>query len=239
MQLKTKSSNSGFTIIELLVVVALSGIVMTGIYSAYYTQQKSYVTQGEVAEMQQNLRVGLFNLEREIRMAGYDPTGGAGAGIITASPSEMRIKMDIHDGADNDGDGRVDEPDETGNSDGYIDDLYEDRTIKLDDYDDDGDNDLVGKDQVQDPDNFYPIAQNIDALNFIYLTESGAVTTTISQIRSVQISIVARTGRGDPGYTNTTTFYNQQDAAIYTAPGDNYRRKILTAQVKCRNLGVE
>ena len=239
MQLKTKSPNSGFTIIELLVVVALSGIVMTAIYSAYYTQQKSYVTQGEVAEMQQNLRVGLFNLEREIRMAGYDPTGGAEAGIITANTSEMRIKMDIHDSADNDGDGRVDEPDETGNSDGAIDDPYEDRTIKLDDYDDDGDNDLVGKDQIQDPNNFYPIAQNIDALNFIYLTESGAVTTTISQIRSVQISIVARTGRGDPGYTNTTTFYNQQDAAIYTAPGDNYRRKILTAQVKCRNLGVQ
>ena len=87
--------------------------------------------------------------------------------------------------------------------------------------------------------NFYPTAENIDALNFIYLDESGATTTTKSEIVSVQISLVGRTGKIINGYTNNTKYYNQQSDEIYAAPSDSYRRKILTSQVKCRNLGVE
>lgn len=241
MKTKAGISSNGFTIIELLVVVALSGVVMTGIYSAYYTQQKSYVTQEQVSALQQNLRVAMFILEKGVRMAGYDATegAGAGAGIVTANASEIRFTMDINDGINNDGDSRTDEPDEAGNGDGAIDDESEDLTFKLADSDSDGDNDLVARDFVVDAINFMPMAENIDALNFVYLNESGTTTTTKSEIRSVQISIVGRTGKVINGYTNTTKYYNQQGAEIYAAPGDSYRRKMLTSQVKCRNLGVE
>ena len=79
----------------------------------------------------------------------------------------------------------------------------------------------------------------IDVLDLVYLNENGGSTSTLSEIRSVQISIVARTGQVDPGYTNNTFYLNQQGTEIYPASGDSYRRRLLTEQVKCRNLGLE
>jgi len=61
----------GFTLVELLVAMAISGIVMAAVYTAFVTQQKSYTVQDQVAEMQQNARVGLDMIAREVRMAGY------------------------------------------------------------------------------------------------------------------------------------------------------------------------
>ena len=51
--------NRGFSLIELLIAMAIVGIVMAAVYSTYYSQQRSYVIQEQVAAMQQNLRAGL------------------------------------------------------------------------------------------------------------------------------------------------------------------------------------
>jgi type IV pilus assembly protein PilW len=118
----------------------------------------------------------------------------------------------------------------TGDPDGDTLDANEDITYSLDDNDGDGDNDLERNNNL--------IAENIDALDFVYLDANGATTATLANIRSVQITLVARTGRGDPGYTNNTSYQNQQGTTIYTALNDNFRRKLLTAGVKCRNLGL-
>jgi prepilin-type N-terminal cleavage/methylation domain-containing protein len=61
----------GFTLVELLVAMAISGIVVAAVYTAFITQQKSYTVQDQVAETQQNARVGLDLIAREVRMAGY------------------------------------------------------------------------------------------------------------------------------------------------------------------------
>jgi type IV pilus assembly protein PilW len=217
-QILRRLNKHGFTLVELLVAIAVAGIVMAGIYSSYYSQQKSYVAQEQVAAMQQNLRVGMYYMEREIRMAGCDPTGNAGAGIQTANTNSIRFALDI-----------TDDPG-TGDADGDTDDANEDITYSLADNDGDGDNDLERNNNL--------VAENIDALDFVYLDANGAPTATLSDIRSVQISLVARTGRGDPGYTNNTAYQNKQGTTIYTAPGDNFRRKRLTTEVKCRNLGL-
>ena len=52
----------GFTLLELLIAMALSIIIMAAIYSTYYSQQKSYLVQEQVAAMQQNLRAATFYL---------------------------------------------------------------------------------------------------------------------------------------------------------------------------------
>ena len=72
--------NKGFTLIEILVALAVSGLVLAGIYQTYLAQQKSYIVQGEIAKMQQNIRAAMFLMVRELRMAGFDPTGNAAAG---------------------------------------------------------------------------------------------------------------------------------------------------------------
>ncbi len=53
-------SNQGFTLLELVVAMALVGIIMAGVYATYFSQQKSYLVQDQVAAMQQNLRAGMF-----------------------------------------------------------------------------------------------------------------------------------------------------------------------------------
>ena len=231
------NNNKAFTLTELLVAMAISGILMTAIYSTYYSQQKSYVAQEQVSAMQQNLRAAMYIMKREIRMAGYDPTRSGVPGIVTANADSINFTMDIHDGVDNDGDGKVDEDDEEGNGDGDFNDTREDITYSLYDSGGDGDNDLgraVGGGNNQ------PVAENIDALDFVYLDANGNPTGTLSEIRSIQITLVARTGRGDHGYTNTEAYYNQRDSVnpILPAQNDNFRRRLLTAQIKCRNLGL-
>ena len=213
---------------EVLIAMVIAGIVMAAIYSVYYSQQKSYVAQEQIAAMQQNLRVAMYRMEREIRMAGYDPRRDAAADIQTAGPNTINFTLDITNTAG------------TGDPDGLLDGPNENITYSLDDNDGDGDNDLERNNNL--------IAENIDTLNFVYLGEAGPldddgngnVVASIPLIRSIQITLVARTGRGDPGYTDTKAYYNQQDLVnpILPAQNDNVRRRPLTAQIRCRNLGL-
>ena len=217
--MKLRISNQGFTLTELLVAIVIAGVVAAAIYSTFYSQQKAYLTQEQIAAMQQNLRGAMHILGRDIRMAGYDPTGWATTGVQTAQANSIRFTMDIT----NDGD--------TG-------DPNEDITYALVDMDGDGDTDL-GRNDVNGGGN-HQIAENIDALNFIYLDEDGNPTTTPSQIRAVQASVLARTDRRDAGYQNTNVYQNQQGTAIFTPPaGDGFRRRLLTGEFKCRNLGLD
>ena len=109
------NDNKGFTLIELLIAMAVSSIVMAMIISAFGSQQKAHVTQQQVVDMQQNIRAAMYLMESEIRMAGCDSTGNAGAGILTAGPGSINLTMDITggetDGIDNDNDGLVDAAD--------------------------------------------------------------------------------------------------------------------------------
>lgn len=67
-------NEKGFTIVEILVALAIGAIVMIGAYSTYISQQKAYQVNEEVAALQQNLRSAMYFLERDLRMAGYNPT---------------------------------------------------------------------------------------------------------------------------------------------------------------------
>ena len=214
-----KNSSKGFTLLEVLVATTLTGVVMGGVYSTYYSQQKSYVAQEQVAAMQQNLRAAMFYMEREIRMVGCDPTGLADPGVITATATSVNFTEDL------DGDGTLS--------------ADENITYSLNDSDADGTVDHLDR-------NGQMVAENIDALDFVYLDEtgnvldddgSGNVVASIPLIRSIQVSLLGRTGRGDPGYTNNRTYNNLQPAPIYTAGGDSYRRRLLVTEIKCRNLG--
>jgi len=61
----------GFTLVELLVVLAIVSIVMGGIYSVFIRSNRVYISQEEVVAAQQEARSALDILGREIRMAGF------------------------------------------------------------------------------------------------------------------------------------------------------------------------
>ena len=176
--------------------------------------------------MQQNLRAAMYIMERDIRMAGHDPNGDSGAGIVTANASSIQIAQDLTNNAG------------TGIPDGDVGEPGEDITYSLTDADGDGDMDLVRTDHNAAVTQM--IAEDIDALNFVYLNQNGVVTTIPADIRSIQISVLARTGQPSRGYVNKGVYHNQRGQTIFVPlSGDHHRRRLLTAEVKVRNLGLE
>jgi len=223
-----KPIKNGFTLIELLIAMAIASIVTVEIYTIYKSQMKSYVEQDQVAEMQQNLRAAMYIMTHEIRMAGYDPYGNSNAVITSATGNKFSFKFVADEdnyNNDSDEDTDTDEPGEL-------------KTIEYDLYDayGDGDNDIGRKVGGQKQ----AAAENIEALEFYYTLADGSKTTTpadLSQIRSLQITILARTGNPARNFTNTR-IYSTSSGASWGPYNDNYRRRLLTTTVKCRNLGL-
>ena len=78
-------NNSGMTLVELMVSMAISSLVIAGIYGVYTIQQRSYTVQEQVSEMQQKGRAALSFMTKEIRMAGNDDdTTGCTSGLNEA-----------------------------------------------------------------------------------------------------------------------------------------------------------
>jgi len=233
-----RCSNQGFTMVELLVAMVVALLALGAIYSTFQGQLKSYVMQGETAAMHQNIRAAMFYMQREIRMAGCDPLGSASAGIITANATYINFTEDVRGnlvGSD---------------SDGVTDDPNENITFALD-----ANKNLVRTDPVNPP--VVPpappipqiVAQNIDALDFVYLDGAtppnvlnpgggNVPAASLNQIRSIEITIVARTGRSTLASTNNNAYFNQRGFQILGPQMDNFSRRRLTAWIKCRNLGI-
>jgi prepilin-type N-terminal cleavage/methylation domain-containing protein len=67
----TRSAQAGFGLIELLIVLAMLGVVIGAITSVYTAHQRNASTETETIDVQQNLRVGLDQVARDISMAGF------------------------------------------------------------------------------------------------------------------------------------------------------------------------
>jgi type IV pilus assembly protein PilW len=79
-----KMNRKGITLIELLVALGVSGILLAGVYRTFISQQHTFTVQEQVVDMQQNVRLAINRMTRELRMAGYgrmDSTFFAGSGM--------------------------------------------------------------------------------------------------------------------------------------------------------------
>jgi type IV pilus assembly protein PilW len=224
-------TQNGYTMIELMVVTAMSLFIMMGVYTIYNTQQKTWIVQDQVAAMQQNLRSAMYYMERDIRMAGYDPTRSGNFGIEEAKPDSIKFTADM--------DSDYTEPGTDG--DGT---LQNGERIEFKTYDPDANGvldlarvDSGGSDQI---------AENIERLDFIYMDADNAVINFVSgeipaaerpNIRSVQVILTARTSRGEKGVTYTTEVKDIEGNVLDTI-SDDIRRRVLRAHIRCRNLGL-
>jgi prepilin-type N-terminal cleavage/methylation domain-containing protein len=73
-------SKAGFTLIEVLIAMAVSLIILGSAYSVFISQQKSTVVQTDVSDILQNLRAAMDFLARDIRMAGFSGTDNGSLG---------------------------------------------------------------------------------------------------------------------------------------------------------------
>lgn len=208
-----KNSKKGFTMIELMVTMAIASIVLAGIYATYSAQVRGHATQQAVLDIQQNLRSAVYYLQRSVRMAGY----GANAGFVDnfaafiepyKSAGASRTGTSICFTVDEDDDGEIDGTSGT-NVDNVDNELIAYRL--------DGNNTLL---QYRPSMNTWiPIADNIQAINFRYIDGNlpSNPAPPLTEIRSVEMTITAQ-----PVEELVRTSAKQAQS--------------LTVQIRCRNL---
>lgn len=84
----------GFTLVEILVVVGLFGLVMASVFSVYLTHMKNAYKQDDALETQQNLRIGIDSITKDLKMAGMLlPTGtnALAAGVLGSYSTCLKI----------------------------------------------------------------------------------------------------------------------------------------------------
>jgi type IV pilus assembly protein PilW len=93
---RTPSGRSarGFSLIELMVAMAMACIVLAAVYSLHAALTKSYTTQNVAADAQEAVRAGLDLMAEDIMMAGFDPTGTGLFGILSADPVSVHFTSD-------------------------------------------------------------------------------------------------------------------------------------------------
>ena len=174
---------NGFTLIEVMITLAISGIAMAAIYGVFISSSQSYRTQEGVVDAQQRARVGLDFMVMNIRMAGFDPTGTATAGIEVATATNIRFTADM-------------------NMDGDIDNANEERLT----YTYNAGNQTLSQIRYEGTANesTQTLIDMVSALTFIYLDANGVVTANLADIRAVIISISCQ-GTGARGQLLTRT----------------------------------
>lgn len=287
--MKFCKSEKGFTLAEMMIAVAISGIVLGGVFTAFIAQRKSYEAQEEVTDMQQSMRASMYMLTSEIRMAGYDPTFSRLFGFTAAGVGANAVTFTLERN-DVDGDGVCGVNSVTGaiEANGVLD-ANETITYAICDANADGTQDLCrtaggGGQQL--------VAENVISLGFAYAYDSdgdrsletyvttggtnaviwaidsnndgnldrnldtnadgtideddslaGVVTGTAlgavvprDKIRAVKIWLLARSSRQDAGGFVDTFTYVVGNQVI--TPNTNFRHRLLSTTVYCRNLGL-
>jgi type IV pilus assembly protein PilW len=64
-------NRKGMTLIELLVALVVSGFLVGGVYRTFVSHQHTYTVQEQVVDMQQNARLAIHRMTKELRMAGF------------------------------------------------------------------------------------------------------------------------------------------------------------------------
>src|SRR5262245_45603937 len=67
---RRRAAQAGFTLVELLVTLAVTALLVVGILGVFDFNNKVTHVQTQVAEMQQSIRVSQYEMVRYIRMAG-------------------------------------------------------------------------------------------------------------------------------------------------------------------------
>ena len=177
---KHNTQSVGFTLVEVMVSIAILSILFGTIYRTFDVFTRSYAKENVKAGVQQKTRIGIDLMARDIRLAGLDPLGLANAGFNAANTNSTSIQFtaDL-------------------NYDGDLDDPFEDIRYFL------NGNQLqqtadLGTGPVTDT-----LLDNVIGLTFTYLNETDtplAEPVATDQIRTVLISLTLQreAGRDEP-----------------------------------------
>ena len=187
-------SIKGMTLVELLVTIAIVGIITTAAITLHLNHENIFAREQALVDMRNDTRGALNMIVDDLRMAGYNPMDSTffDTGVCAASDDGIVMKMDL--------------------------DINGGWTLPDDDYE------MRGFAHVGDSIVFIhydpgptPIlellSENIDSLGFKYLDEDGneifppITGATLLDIRSIRIMVIGRTERPFKGnyYYDTLT----------------------------------
>jgi type IV pilus assembly protein PilW len=176
MQALKEQKTGGFTLVELMVTLAIGMVVMAAVTTTFISQSRFYSAQEQINEMEQNTRGALDVITRELKMAGYNPNGATLTGV-THSMSQLRIQADL------DGSGGF----PTGANEDII-------------YSHDATNKQILRNGVALADNITTFTFNYLKADGITLATSSG------EVRQVTINITARTAKPDPNSGGYRTY---------------------------------
>jgi type IV pilus assembly protein PilW len=224
----------GFTLVEVLIAISISAVITSAFYQIFLSQQRSYLVQEQVAEMQQNLRTGLYMLAREMRSAGFDPNRTGNFGFVTdfAAPNDI-FSLDINYATNKNIIAFTMDSDAPGSTTGAVDKIREEQIVyRLN-------NNLLQRYNAEwttEGEKWETVAANIDALDFVLVDQNGNVTTNPANVAAVEITLLVRTDEKDKHYTNTQLYRNQRGTDICpSCSNSNYHRRVLTTTIYVRN----
>ncbi len=169
--MSTHKAGGGFTLIELMVAIAITGILSVFLYNLYIFQSTTYTVQEQVSDMQQNARIAMEMISRDVRMAGFNPSGISVVGL-TCGTSQIQIQADL-------------------NGDGDVTDGNEDITYTLDTSN--SANPKI-KRKISASASYQDFAENIQTFSITPILENSITV-------GVTISITARTKGKDPNHS--------------------------------------
>lgn len=227
LQFNLNNDNSirGFTLVELLIAMALALVILASLASTFVFQRKTYDVQQEISEMIQTARAAMDTMSREVRMAGFNPTGAMQTTDPTAAnfvgipydSTQLQIIADLNEDGETDGSSS----------------------------DDDSNEEIVYKfyNTTQYPEQikrktgngyFQPFAENIKSFSFEYFKEdedgdgNPDPAATTEEIRMVRITIEAKTEKEDPDYShpdNSDGYRTFEVESYITAPNLKYNQE--------------
>lgn len=249
MTIQTNNKH-GFTLIEIVVAMAVTFIVAAAIFATYRAQQMTHITQRELVSMNQNIRSAAYFITRDLRMAGYDPEWDSGATILVADEGAFQFQADL-------------------NGDNEIQNNEVFRYALTNDANGDGVADglpcHLGRDVGVAPGNtgLQIIAEDIQAIDFQYMTYSpnspflpvsmnapiGGIDGVLvgppgnlqEDIRFIRLTIVATSGDSTAVMAFKRNDSNQywnalQDRLTLGSQNDTLRRSMLITEIQLRNM---
>jgi prepilin-type N-terminal cleavage/methylation domain-containing protein len=92
----------GFTLVELMVAMSIFLLILVGIFQVFDPSRNAYQVSTRKLDVQQNARVAMDRMARQIRMAGYfpenidnDPTNDLSNSIQVATESALAVSGDL------------------------------------------------------------------------------------------------------------------------------------------------
>jgi prepilin-type N-terminal cleavage/methylation domain-containing protein len=221
------STQRGVALVELLTALVIGAVVIASMYEAFVQQQRVATQQEQLTEARQNARLSIESMIEEIREAGFDPGGFAGAGITEADATHIRFTRDLNcNGSLASSTSTRNVTDTTSEDIAYV----LNTTTQILGRRGYLDNQLSGGTQ--------PVASNIIDLSFCYILStnlSGSCMpnpplSDLPNVRAVQITLTVRATAPDSKYIDP----GPHTSAQYR----HYRKATLTSLVRLRNIGM-